>query len=147
MILGFVFFGFVQQVFFKKPFGTHPVPDWVFSFFFALPLVFLFMLLRAELRTTINEKYVAFSYRPFIKKEKVYEWAVIENCYIRIYNPVKEYGGWGIRTAFKRGYGRAYNVSGKMGIQLELKNGDLILIGTRKPKEAEEVIKRILSRR
>jgi hypothetical protein len=145
VILGLVIFAFVQQVLFHKPFGTHPVPDWAFIFFFSIPLLLFLLLFRTELRTQINERQISFSYRPFIQKEKVIEWSDIKNCYIRIYNPIKEYGGWGIRLAIKRGHGRAYNVSGNMGIQLELVNGDMILIGTRKPKEAEEKIKRIQS--
>ena len=143
IILCFVIFGFVQQVFFNKPFGTHPVPDWVFSFFFFLPLFFIGFLLRTELRTTINEEHIGFSYRPFFKRKKVIEWKDVEKCYVRIYSPIKEYGGWGLRTAFNGKRGKAYNVSGNMGIQLELKSGELILIGTRKPAEAKEQIKRI----
>ncbi len=36
--------------------------------------------------------------------------------------------------------GTAYNVSGKIGLQLELKNGKKILIGTRKPEEIENLL-------
>ena len=143
MILGLVIFAFIQQVLFHKPFGTHPVPDWAFIFFFTIPLLLFLLLFRMELRTQINEKQVIFSYPPFIRREKVILWPEIKNCYIRIYNPIKEYGGWGIRLAIKKGHGRAYNVSGNMGIQLELVNGEMILIGTKKPGEAEETIKRI----
>jgi uncharacterized membrane protein YhdT len=145
MILGLVIFAFIQQVLFHKPFGTHPVPDWAFLFLFLLPVLFILFLMRTELRTTINEKGISFSYRPFFKKEKVIQWSEIKNCYIRIYNPVKEYGGWGIRPALKRKQGKAYNVSGNKGIQVELVGGELILIGTGKPGEAKEKIKRIQS--
>jgi hypothetical protein len=145
MILGLVIFAFIQQVLFNKPFGTHPVPDWAFLFFFPVPLLFIIFLLRTELSTTINGKGIHISYRPFFKKEKVIQWSEIKNCYIRIYNPLKEYGGWGIRPALKRKLGKAYNVSGNKGIQVELVGGELILIGTRKPGEAEEKIKRIQS--
>jgi hypothetical protein len=145
MILGLVIFAFIQQILFHKPFGTHPVPDWAFIFFFTIPLLFFLLLFRMELRTRINDKQISFSYRPFFRREKVIEWSDIKNCYIRIYNPIKEYGGWGIRWSIKKGHGRAYNVSGNMGIQLELVNGDMILIGTRKPREAEEIINSILA--
>ena len=143
IILGLVIFAFVQQVIFGMPFGTHPVPDWAFSFFFLLPVVFTTMLIRSELRTTISKEHISFSYRPFFKNEKVVRWKDVKSCYIRIYSPVKEYGGWGVRTAFTGKHGKAYNVSGNMGIQLELKNGKLILIGTRKPAEAKASLKKI----
>lgn len=101
--------------------------------------------MRAELRTTINQTGISFSYRPFFRKDKQIRWPDIKNCYVRIYNPVKEYGGWGIRPAIKRGHGKAYNVSGNKGIQVELAGGTLILIGTGKPGEADEKIKKIQS--
>jgi hypothetical protein len=52
-----------------------------------------------------------------------------------------EYGGWGYRVGGKKS-GIAFNVSGNMGVQIELKNGKKILLGTRKPKEAEEALKK-----
>lgn len=140
LILCLVIFAFVQQLIFKKPFGTHPVPNWAFSFLLPLPLIFMLILGRTELRTSISEDSVRFSYRPFFKKEKVIGWGDIERCYVRLYSPIKEYGGWGVRTAFNGKNGKAYNVSGNMGIQLELKNGELILIGTRKPGEVKALL-------
>jgi hypothetical protein len=58
---------------------------------------------------------------------------------VRKYSPIKEYGGWGFRYGFKNG--KAYNISGNMGLQLILKNGDRILIGTQKPEELETYLK------
>ncbi len=46
------------------------------------------------------------------------------------YSPLGEYGGWGIRYGWN---GKAYNVSGNQGIQLELNEGKRILIGTQSP--------------
>jgi hypothetical protein len=143
MVFGLVLFAFVQQVIFKRPFGTHPAPDWAFSIFFLIPVLFLILLLRTEMRTTICDEYLSFSYRPFFKKEKVFRWEDIQKCYVRIYSPVKEYGGWGIRPAIHKKRGKAYNVSGNKGIQLELKNGELVLIGTRKPAEAKAILNQI----
>jgi hypothetical protein len=51
----------------------------------------------------------------------------------RTYRPVLEYGGWGIR--YGAGNGWAYNVSGNQGVQLELANGQRILIGSQRAKE------------
>jgi hypothetical protein len=39
-----------------------------------------------------------------------------------------EYGGWGVKGF--SGKNRAYNISGNIGLQLTLKNGYKILIGT-----------------
>jgi hypothetical protein len=50
----------------------------------------------------------------------------------RTYRPILEYGGWGIRYTLK---GWAYNVSGNQGVQLELANGQRILIGSQRAEE------------
>ena len=48
------------------------------------------------------------------------------------HDPRQGYGGWGVR--FIRS-GRAYTVSGNLGVQLELSNGKGLLIGTQDPDE------------
>ena len=50
-------------------------------------------------------------------------------------------GGFGLRYSFK--YGRAVNVAGNFGIQLELKTGKKLLIGTSRPEEVEKVLNNI----
>ena len=53
-----------------------------------------------------------------------------------------DYGGWGIKYGLK---GLAYNISGNFGIQLELKSGSKILIGTQKPDEVKKLLDEIKS--
>jgi hypothetical protein len=57
----------------------------------------------------------------------------------RRYRPILEYGGWGIRySPFGRGW--AYNIRGKEGVQLELANGQRILIGSQRAEELARAI-------
>lgn len=65
-------------------------------------------------------------------------WEEIERIYARTYSPLLEYGGWGIR--FGRS-GTAYNIRGHQGIQLELKNGKKLLLGTQQPQEFLEAVR------
>ncbi len=67
----------------------------------------------------------------FLRKR--FRWEEIERAYARTYSPLLEYGGWGIRYTLSAG--TAYNVRGNQGIQLELKNGRRVLIGTQRPQE------------
>jgi hypothetical protein len=49
------------------------------------------------------------------------------------YSPILVYGGWGIR-----GWGeskRAYNVSGNRGVELALRNGRTVMIGSQETEE------------
>jgi len=71
-------------------------------------------------------------------------WSALENpfdniisCKIRTYKPIREYGGWGIRFSRK---GRSYNVSGDRGVQLELTEGMLLLIGSQKAEQLADAI-------
>jgi hypothetical protein len=86
-----------------------------------------------KLETELGEKGVHFAWRPFQRNQITYAWEDIERAYVRKYKPIAEYGGWGLRYGSK---GRAHNVSGVWGIQLELKDGKHILFGTQRPEEA-----------
>ena len=127
-------YGIVRQVFLKKSFGDNPMPDiglFVFLFFMIL---FNYFFLILKLETTIDEKGIHYRFYPLKPTLKTTDWNTINKVYIRKYNPVLEYGGWGI----KRG---ARNVKGNIGLQLELKNGKKLLIGTQKKEEMERVLK------
>jgi hypothetical protein len=54
------------------------------------------------------------------------------------YNPLLEYGGWGIR--FGR-TGVAYNMRGNEGVQLVLKNGRRVLLGSQRAAELAATIR------
>ena len=58
---------------------------------------------------------------------------------MRDYKPIGEHGGWGIR---KSGKDIAYTISGKTGLQLHLAGGRKVLIGTKKPAEIEQALKK-----
>ncbi|MDC7998790.1 hypothetical protein [Gilvibacter sediminis] len=101
-------------------------------------IVYLLVLLRLE--TRIDEQGISYGFEPLPGKMNHKSWDEIENLYVREYSPIGEYGGWGYRVSFSKSTGRAYNVSGNLGIQIELKNGRRVLVGTRKKEEAEAVI-------
>ena len=113
------------------------------SFASVSPLVVTFLadliLIALRLNTKINKEGVYFQLLPFQFKGRLITWNEVASSEVRRYSPIKEYGGWGYRYGFKNG--KAYNVSGNMGLQLVLKNGDRILIGTQKPEELETYLK------
>jgi hypothetical protein len=106
----------------------------------------------------INKEGIYIKIFPFFFRYKFFLWDSISKAYIRKYNPILEYGGWGIRSKFMKfnlfrikGFNFsnvlnnnvAYNMSGNTGLQLELTNGKQILIGTCKPVEMEEVMRKL----
>jgi hypothetical protein len=64
----------------------------------------------------------------------------IDAAYVRTYRPLWEYGGWGIRWGWA---GRAYNARGNRGVQLVLKDGARVLIGSQQPDELLSAIRAI----
>jgi hypothetical protein len=102
---------------------------------FSIGLIYIF-----RLRTTIDERGIHYRFLPFHKTTKTISWKDLEDCEVRKYSPLSEYGGWGYKLHF--GGNGALNVKGNMGIQLKLKSGKQLLIGTQKPEEAQLVINR-----
>ena len=80
------------------------------------------------LDTDVRECGVCIRFKPFHRRWVVFAFHSIERAEFSIYNPLKDYGGWGIRYGRK---GKAYNVSGNNGVLLTLRSGKNILIGSR----------------
>ena len=93
-----------------------------------------------RLDTRIDEKGIHYRFFPIHRKLRTIAWKDIKVMHVRKYDAISEYGGWGLKGGFRRKKGKAINVSGNIGIQLELKNTKKILIGTKKETEAKKVL-------
>lgn len=90
-----------------------------------------------KLSVNIDERGVSYQFFPIYLKPKLIPWTTIDKIGTRKYKPLMEYGGWGYRWGMG---GKALNVKGNKGIQIKLKNGDSLLIGTQKMEEAKTTI-------
>ena len=115
----------------------------ILTFFFVL--VILILIYRITLSTQIDEKGIHFRFFPFQRNYKVILWADMDKCYTRTYSPIKEFGGWGYRGIGRRK--KAYNIRGNKGIQIALKKGNMLLIGTQRPNEAQQTINKYFKTR
>jgi hypothetical protein len=95
-----------------------------------------------KLNTRIDEKGIHYQFIPFHFKIKTIPWNIIEKAYVRKYDAITEYGGWGLKGGFfwNKSKGTAINVSGDLGIQIELESGKKILIGTNQEEQARQVL-------
>jgi hypothetical protein len=132
-LLGLFVWAFVQQIIFGIPWGNNPASDTGLILFSLIPLGIAVLFLVARLETRIDRKGVSFRFIPFHRTWREIDWKMISRAYVRYYKPLSEFGGYGIRLGLKSG--KAYNVSGNQGLQIELKNGKKLLIGTRRPEE------------
>jgi hypothetical protein len=65
----------------------------------------------------------------------------VVSAYPRSYNALREFGGWGIRWGRD---GRAFNMRGGLGVQLVLKSGQKVLIGSQRPEELAAHLRRLV---
>ena len=95
-----------------------------------------------KMTTIIKEDGIYVSYKPFQPRFVKFEWANIQTAYMRKVNPLVEFRGWGIKYG---PMGKGYLVAGNAGLQLQLKDGTMILIGTQKLEEMEDAVKKMIS--
>ncbi len=127
-------FAVYRQVLAGQPFGDNPMGDDALLLTFGLVLLFTLMFLSFRLETIIKSDGIYVRFFPFHMKFQYYSWESLLKVYVREYSPMSDYGGWGMRWSLF-GKGKAYNVSGDKGLQLELKNNKKLLIGTNQAAE------------
>lgn len=113
--------------------GTKPTPDGLLLVLcvlvgIGLPLLFY----SARLETEVRSDGLYLRFFPFHWTFLKFQPDSIKHTEVRTYSPLKEYGGWGIRCGWN---GKAYNVSGNQGVQIELHDGKRVLVGSQRPLE------------
>lgn len=102
-------------------------------FIFALAAIFS----NTKMVTQVRKDGIYVRFPPFQPSFTRFSWDMIRDIYLRKYNALSEYSGWGIKTGPK---GKAYTVSGDAGIQIVLRDNTKILIGTQRPDEIAEIL-------
>jgi hypothetical protein len=87
--------------------------------------------------TQIRKDGIYVRYFPFQPSFVHFPWTEIRQVYIRKYDTLTEYNGWGIKIGAS---GKAYTAGGDTGIQVELSDGTSVLIRTRQPEKVEQVL-------
>ncbi|QCR24526.1 DUF6141 family protein [Pontibacter sp. SGAir0037] len=125
--------GFVYQVMLGYTVGNNPVGTggaFLLTALFgtALPLFFY----RMSLTTQVEPGLLKLRFWPFHLKAVEIPLHLVRDYEQVVYEPIHEYGGWGIRWT---SHGKAYNVSGQEGVKLHFYNQKPILIGSQYPEE------------
>ena len=138
-------YGFYKQLIAGKPWGDNPMSDVGLAFStFAVLLIWgmvFYLFEKTKLITAIYEKEIRLRFPPFFFKEKIIPLQMIKKLEVRKYNPITEFGGWGLRYGLR---GKAYNVKGNMGLQIQFINSKKLLIGTQKPDQVTWAISKML---
>ncbi len=138
-ITAWMWWGFYQQIVLGKPFGNNPSPDWMmwllaFGVGLVVPIGFAMMKLIIEVRS--DRLYIRFY--PITTREIMF--SDIASFQSRLYAPIREYGGWGIRGLTLKSHKMAYNTKGNWGVDVELKDGRFVMLGSQKANELEDAL-------
>ena len=130
---GLVWYTSVMQLLLHRPLGSSPMPVILLVIFWlifgiGLPALFFFSQLVTEVR--YDGIYIRFF--PFHRSSHRIAFTEVKHYEVGTYYPIREYGGHGIRDGSN---GKAYNVSGDRGVQIELLNGERLLIGSQRADE------------
>jgi len=125
--------GFVYQVLMGGQYGNRPVSDVQLSILFVLIGVGLpYFFFHMSLLTEVQPGLLRVRFWPFHVKPKEIPLHLVRDYESVTYNPIGDYGGWGIRFGFK---GKAYNVSGNRGVKLYFYDQKPLLIGSQQADE------------
>ena len=96
-------------------------------------------LFQMKLTTRVSPNGVTVRFWPF--KKKHYSWREIDSIYVRDYDARGEFGGWGRKSGGKDSLrNKSFTAKGTVGVQLKLKKGHNLLIGTQKPEKWKELL-------
>ncbi len=130
---------FTVQIILNHHLGKKPINNTILILLTILVLFFFFLLTTCSLKTRITSERIYIKYFPFHWFYKSYKRDTIKQIEIIKHDPLRDFGGWGLRTGFFRKK-IIFNISGKYGIFLEFNNGNKIIIGTKKPEEIYQIL-------
>lgn len=126
----------VWQVILGHPWGTKPLSNAsLIGWTVFLWLVYL-RLVTVRLVTDVRSGQVTVAMRGFWRKRHI-PLNEIKSAKVVAYDPVRDYGGYGIRIA--RGV-KAYIASGNRGVRLDLVKSGVVLIGSERPEDLASAI-------
>ncbi|MCE7058059.1 hypothetical protein LZF95_25480 [Algoriphagus sp. AGSA1] len=97
----------------------------------------LILIFKIKLETRIDDYGISFRYFPFIRSWRKYDKSQIKNWEVIHYQPLIDYGGWGIKGNKTT---KAYSVLGSEGLLLDVGEKKRIMIGTMRPKELRDFL-------
>lgn len=142
VINGIFISGIYKQVIGGQQFGDKPMSNSGIIIGFSIVLLVTLLFLFFKLETVIKKDGIYVRFFPIHITYRKYTWNKMAKAFVRQYNPITEYGGWGLRYGIF-GKGKALNVSGNKGLQLIFSDNTKLLIGTKKPDELSEVLRKI----
>ena len=132
----------IQELLFNNPVGnSNASKEMIFVFWIGFGILFPLLFYKLKLITNVRQDGLYVKFAPFHFSFKKIQLDNLKRHYVRVYNPIREYGGWGIKYGKM---GKVYNVSGNRGMQLEFTDRKGLLIGSQKSEQLDSAIEQYL---
>jgi hypothetical protein len=120
-----------RQVIWHHPWGNPPTSNGNLIFLTVLLILVYLRLTTVRLVTELRRDRLSVAMKGFLRRTRV-PVANIRSAEAVEYDPVGEYRGYGVRPGPR---GQAYIASGNQAVQLELRDGRKLLIGSQRARE------------
>lgn len=131
--------GIIKQIIMGEPWGDNPMSDIALVAITLLPLGLVWFFYAVEMETRVTDEAIHVDFSPIAKV--TFQWKDIEKVEATTYGFV----GYGFRLSIK--YGKVYNVKGNQGLQLHLRKGRKVMIGTQRLDELAKVAQQCMENR
>jgi len=120
-----------RQLIWHRPWGSPPVTNGSLLFLTILILLVYVRLMTVRLVTELRPEQLSVAMKGFWRRTRVAIRDIRAAAAVE-YDPVAEYRGYGVRSGPR---GEAYIASGSKAVQLELRDGRKLLVGSQRPQE------------
>lgn len=143
LLLAGIVFGISQGFITEEPGGNTPgasVLVVILAGSFVVIGAIIWLLQVMKLTVQIDQGTIMYRFLPFITQTKSFHKWDLEDVYVRKYRPTVMDAGYSSTATPK---GKSYNLKGKYGLQLVLKNNKRLFLGTQKPDELKLAVQKL----
>lgn len=134
--MAYLWWGWYHQVMGGVPFGNHPAPNGLLTLVVCLETLVCVLvgglLLGMKLTVEADEEGLGIHFFP-IKKLWI-PYTAMEKVQARDYRPLREFGGWGVKRSWD-GNTRSFTMEGNRGVEIFLRDGNRLFIGSQHSDE------------
>lgn len=80
-----------------------------------------------------------------MRQFKIFPWEQIASASIVGYNPIQDFGGWGLKKSKK--YGKGYTTKGNKGLWIQLTDGQSILLSVFAIEDIKTILPHFLAKK
>lgn len=143
--LGPLAYGIYYQEVIGEPWGNNPASTetliYILIFTFLVMVGVFAMIWIMKLKIKITYEGIWFHFPPMINKWRFIKKEEVDRYEIRTYKPNLEFGGYGWKGLRKK---RAMIIKGNTGLQLYLKDGKKLLIGTQRKQAINTAMRKMM---